>query len=281
MEQIKNFSTQIQNIDNNQEEKDIYRIFEYFDYLLIEPKKGNYDFAIFFFSGFNENAGKYLNLYKSFFEKFSRKFNIKFKIYLPMLDVYSRDDYPQSKMINYEDDKQKKIYSWFNYKIEENKRVEFVTKSEKDILIKNLFDNEIKILKNTEKIIFIGFSMGGRYVLHTLEKFNIKIKFNLLFKSPIFIFKSKKKNENKINDNNINGDFCNYLNNKFYLIYSRNDKFCNFQDGIKSYHLLKDEFLEVNLKINNDQKHIVDYNCLEFLKDILLKELINIKQAKF
>jgi len=216
---------------------------------------------------------------------FSRKFNIRFKLYIPMLDIFKRDEYPKSIMINYEDDKQYKFFSWFDYIIHKDNRIEQVTKPDKDALIKDLFDNEKKILKDTEKIIFMGFSQGGRYILYFLERFNIKTKFNIFFKSFISLDNLRKKKENKIdnksNNNDNAKDYSPYLSNKFYCIYSRNDKFCNLQDGLKNYFVFKNEFSEVNMRINNDHKHIMDYNCIEYLKDILLKEIINTNNAKY
>lgn len=257
------------NVENKN--RDIYRILQYFDYLVIEPKKETYNFCVFFFSGFNENSGKYLYLFLNFFEKFSKLYKIYFKIYLPMLDIYARDKYPSSYMINYDDDRQYKLYSWFNYIIHENKRVDFVTQKDKDKLIKDIIDREKNILGCLDKFIFIGFSMGGRYLIHVLEKHKIKTKFNLIFKSPIFMFKSRSREINI--DKSCSKEDIEFFKNKFYVIYSKNDKFCNFQDGLKSYYLLKTVFNNTNLYIDNGTKHIVDYNCIELLRKTLVKEL--------
>ena len=67
-----------------------------------------------------------------------------------MLDIYSRDDYPNSYMINYDDNRQAKLFSWFNYKIQDNKRVDYVPVSNKDNLIKNLIEKEKRCLNDNE-----------------------------------------------------------------------------------------------------------------------------------
>jgi len=266
-------------ISKDFEENQIYRILEYYDYSLIEPKTGLYNYCVIFFSGFNENSAKYLYLFKNFFEIFSKKYNIYFKIYLPMLDIYSRDDFPNSYMVNYDDDRQQKLYSWFNYIVHENKRVDFVTKINKDEVIKDIIHKEKVIIGGTEKFIFMGFSMGGRYLIYVLEKYNLKTKFNIIFKSPIFMYKSKKSEQNTDQMNSTETD--KYFENSFFLIYSKNDKFCVLQDGLKSYFLLKNEFKSVKLKIDNGFKHIVDFNCLELLKETLVKELGLNQKNKF
>lgn len=268
------------NKDNkDNEEKEIYRILEYYDYIVIEPKSGIYSYCVFFYSGFNENAGKYLYLFKYFFENFSKSFNLNFKIYLPMLDIYSRDDYPNSYMINYDDERQHKLYSWFNYTFYKEKRINFVTKDYKDKLIKSLIDREIGILGDTEKLIFIGFSMGGRYLIYVLEKYNLKTKFNITFKSPIFMFESKR-----LKDNSNLGDLselAKYFENKFFLIYSKNDKFCKIQDGFRTFYTLKAEFISTKLRVDNGYKHVVDFNCIELLRETLVSELGLKQKSKF
>jgi len=279
MEEYNRIDSNKLNSNSFNEEKEIYKIFEFFDYLLIEPKKGKHDYTIFFFSGFNENAGKYLYIFKFFFENFSKVYDIKFKIYLPMLNIYKREEYPNSLMISYEDDRHSKLYSWFNYKLETNKRVDFIPNIKKDNLIKKLIEKEKQILKESENIIFIGFSMGGRYLIHILESLNLKTKFNLFFKSRVFYYKSKKLREKIMNEQKDN--IQDFYENKFFAIYSKNDKFCILKDAISTYFLLNEEFKSVEVKIDNGYKHIVDYNCIEYLKNILLKELKINKKACF
>ena len=149
----------------------------------------------------------------------------------------------------------------------------------KDKLIKRLIDKEKAILGDTEKFIFIGFSMGGRYLIYVLEKYKIKTKFNIIFKSPMFMFKSKRSEDNLSQGDSL--ELAKYFENKFFLIYSKNDRFCVIQDGLGTYYTLKNEFNSIKLKIDNGYKHIVDYNCLELLRESLISELGFKPKTKF
>jgi hypothetical protein len=300
-------------IDIFDRKKDIYKLFEYMDYLILIPKDNKYDYAFFFFSGFNENAGKYINLLKPFFENFSKISKIKFKIILPMLKRVNRDIYPYSNFIKFKDDRYEYVQTWYKLKYEEisnlkvslindnnndNKniifplRTGFETFEEIDDLVKNLILKELKKLGNQDKLIFSGFSQGGRYILYLLENLNIKPIFNICFKSPIFMYNIK--NENNLIKNKISLKTWNYkcqdmdlLNkgdfhrNKFYLFYSINDKLLPFNEGLFSYALIKNEFDLVKIKIDSGVKHSLDYNSLEYLKEILLREIIKKNTSKF
>lgn len=269
-------STYLKLFDSSIKVKEIYRIFEFYEYLVIEPKHGKHHFAIFFFAGFNENAGKYLLLFKAFFEHFSNIFKIKFKVYFPMLDIVTRENYPKTTMIDEHDERQKNIYTWFNYHIDDsNKNHKFKTNQEKENLIKNFILTEAKNLGSEEQLIFIGFSMGGRYLVHILENLKIKTKFNMFFKSPIWYYDKKKGLYQH------NHEYKKYFENKMYLIYSKNDKFAILREGFMTYYLVKEEFSFAKIKVDNGYKHIVDYNCLEFLKETLIKEIIIPAISKF
>jgi len=196
-----------------------------------------------------------------------------------MLDIYAKDDYPNSYMVNYNDERKHKLYSWFNFTFFKGKSMNFVTQDYKDKLIKRIIDKEKAILGDTEKFIFVGFSMGGRYLIHVLEKYNIKTSFNVIFKSPIFMFKSKRSKDNLLGCES--QELAKYFQNKFFLIYSKYDKFCIIQDGLKTYYILKNEFNSTKLRIDYGSKHIVDNNCIEFLKETLVSELVLKPKSKF
>jgi hypothetical protein len=280
-------------IDIFDKKKDIYKLFEYMDYLILTPKDNKYEYALFFFAGFNENAGKYIHLLKPFFENFTKVSKIKFKIILPMLKKVSRNETTKSNFVDYNDYRYEYVYTWNILIKDENlNRIGFNTYKDLDDFVINLINKEIIKLGNQDKIIFCGFSMGGRYMTYVLENMNIKPKFNLLFKSPITIYNIKnEKNFHIVNklslkefkykslDKNIlrKGD---YLKNKFYLLYSINDKLLSLPEGLLTYEMIKNEFYQVKMKIDNGKKHVVDYNCLEYLKEILLKEIVYNK-AKF
>jgi hypothetical protein len=280
-------------IDIFDKKKDIYKLYEYMNYLILTPKDNKYEYSLFFFSGFNENAGKYIYLLKPFFENFTKVSKIKFKIILPMLKKVSRDLLTKSNFVDYNDYRYEYVFTWNILIKDENlNRIGFYTFNDLDEIVKELINNEIKILGNQDKIIFCGFSMGGRYMTYVLENMNIKTKFNLIFKSPITIYNIKnEKNYNTINKlslreynyKSLNKDILSkgdYLKNKFYLLYSINDKLLNLNEGLLTYQMIKNEFYEVKMKIDNGRKHIVDYNCLEYLKEILIKEIVNNK-SKF
>jgi hypothetical protein len=294
-------------IDIFDRKKDIYKLFEYMDYLILLPKDNKYEFVFFFFSGFNENAGKYINLLKPFFENFTKASKIKFKIILPMMKKVHRDIYPYSNFIKYKDDRYEFVQTWYKLKYEENNinnnkdnifplKSGFETFEEIDDLVKNLIKKELNKLGNQDKLIFSGFSQGGRYLLYLLENLNIKPRFNITFKSPIFMYNIKNENnliKNKISFSfhlktwdykSLNKDILNkgdFLRNKFYLFYSLNDKLLPFNEGLFTYSLIKNEFDLVKIKVDNGAKHSLDYNSLEYLKEILIKEIVNKNFTKF
>jgi len=52
---------------------DYFNILEYSEYAVIVPVDNNYDTSMFFFAGFNENASKYIYLFKNFLEAAARE----------------------------------------------------------------------------------------------------------------------------------------------------------------------------------------------------------------
>ena len=281
-----------ESIDILDRKKDVYKLLEYMDQLIIQPKDNQYDYAFFFFVGFNENAGKYVNLFKPFFENFTKVSKIKFKIILPMPKKISRDIFITSSFVDYNDSRYEYVFAWnILLKDENDKRYGFISFQEIDDFNKKLIEKEKKILGSQDRLIFCGFSQGGRYMVNLLENLNLKPKFNVIFKSPITIYNIKNDN-NKVGDRIVlknwkyksldkeilkKGDF---LKNKFYLLYSINDKLFTLPQGLLTYEMIKEEFTQVKIRFDNGKKHIVDYNSLEYLKEILLKEIVNDK-AKF
>lgn len=109
----------------------------------------------------------------------------KVKIIIPMLNIYSAEEYQW-----FPPEKRTTVYSWISYMEDKNKKGTYIwnTDKKKDDLIKNLIKNEIKKLNNdTERIIFVGFSMGGRYMLKILNELNIRILLQEIIKYLHFI----------------------------------------------------------------------------------------------
>ncbi len=240
-----------------------YKIFEYFEYSLIEPNNGIYDHCIIFFAGFNENASKYIYLLKLFLEKFQPF--LKIKLIIPMLNRYHREEYKKAFIPRSGFDY---IYSWFMVLKDESKPSGYSVKTntEKDNLIMTLINDEINKLGNSNKIIFVGFSMGGRYLLHILTLMKIKTLFNLIFKTVVFLYENPYLLNNSENDNN-------FSKNNFHLYYSRYDKIVQFQNIGNSFQIVKKAFENSTIRLDNNKKHIVDYNCLEYFKKLLMHYL--------
>ena len=63
-----------------------------------------------------------------------------------MLDIVTRENYPKTTMIDEHDERQKNIYTWFNYHIDDsNKNHKFKTNQEKENLIILNYINEINM----------------------------------------------------------------------------------------------------------------------------------------
>lgn len=243
-----------------------YKIFEYFEYSVIEPNDGNYENCIFFFAGFNENASKYIYLFKLFFENFEPFLRIK--IIIPMLNRYSKEDYKNAVIPRGGKNDINNLYSWFIVLKDEESKIGYKVKSnpEKDNLVIKLVKEEIKKLGKTEKIIFVGFSMGGRYLLHILTQMKIKTLFNLIFKTVVFLYENPYLQLNNEEDKIFN-------QNNVHLYYSRFDKIVQFDNIGKSFQIVKKAFTNTTIKIDNNKKHIVDFNCLEYFKRLLMQYL--------
>lgn len=249
-----------------------YKIFEYFEFSIIEPIDGKYDYCMVFFAGFNENASKYIYLFKLFFENFE-PFQ-KIKIIIPMLNRFTKEDYKNAVVPRDRKSDLINLYSWFIVFKDETSSAGYKITSnlEKDLLVKKLVIDEIKKLGSSEKIIFAGFSMGGRYLLKILTEMKIKTMFNIIFKTVIFLYDNpyldgKTEEDRKFNDNNV------------HCYYSRYDKIVQFENISKSFQIVKKAFKNTTMRLDNNKKHIVDFNCLEYLRSLLMQYLM--KNGKF
>jgi predicted esterase len=248
--------------------RDRFKIFEYQDYAVLLPVEDDYEECMFFFAGFNENASKYIYLFKNFLEDF--EIPPKIKVVIPFLPKYSLKDYaPYWLSQNHKDSH---LYAWYNYEkidLPEGFTIKLIPNMEKDTEVIRMVKKEIEILGSSDKIFFVGFSMGGRYLVEILSLMKIHTKFNIIFKSVLLIY----DNPYKLGDSSESQKF---NENKFYLYYSRNDKIVPFNRGIQSISAMKaNGFKNIQVKIDNSQKHVVDYHCLIYLEDIFSKNFSN------
>jgi predicted esterase len=240
--------------------EELYKVLEYSDYAVIEPKDGEYDYALFFFAGFNENASKYIYLFKNFFESTKERFKIK--VIIPFLPVAT--NYP--KKFVYKAHKFKELHSWYSFKELDNGKFEIIRFTETDNKVVNLIKKEIKKLKSSERIIMSGFSMGGRYLLEILSMMKIKTKFNILFKTMVLQYENKLKN--------IDTEEAKAFNeNKFYIYISTGDKVVPITHTLNSVRIMKNEFKYVQAKTDNGKKHTVDFMALSYFEKVLMSNL--------
>ena len=249
---------------NQLNQKENFKIFEYFDYTIILPLDGKYDQCIVFFAGFNENASKYTYLFKLYFESFENDLKIKFII--PMSNRYTRQDYELSpKLSKY--DHITDLYSWFIY---DKEKITLSPRKEKDDFIFSLVQEEIKKLGSSEKIILSAFSLGGRYLMHFITTFKIKTKFNLIFKTIIPYFENPYKESLLLDDKKFN-------ENIFHFFFSRFDKVVGYENIVSTFQQVSKSFKNCEINFDNGKKHLVDYNCLEYLRKLLLQYSPNYK----
>jgi predicted esterase len=243
-----------------------FKILEYADYSILIPSDNEYNFCMFFFCGFGENASKYIYLLKQFFEFMTIKLPIK--IVIPYSTYYKTHG-------NFLPDAYKKlnIYSWYDWKIEDGNYI-IQNDEARDTIIKELVSKEIDYLETSERIIFAGFSQGGTYLLHILTEMKIKTLFNVIFKSRFSSYKNPFEGQESFEEAKFNS-------NVFYCFFSRNEKVITFDTAVKSIRTLKRNFTNVNIKIDNSSKHVVDYNCLSYLDKIIVKYLYKHRITKF
>jgi predicted esterase len=243
-----------------------FKIYEYADYSMLIPSDGDYQFCMFYFCGFGENASKYIYLLKQFFEFMTIKLPIKIVIpystYYKTYGTFLPDSY---KRLN--------VYSWYDWKIEDGNYV--ITNDEaRDTIVKELVDKEITHLESSERVIFAGFSQGGTYLLHILTQMKVKTLFNVIFKSRFGSYKNPYEGDGSL-------EAVKFNLNKFYCYFSRNEKVVTFDHVVKSILTLRKYFKNVEVKIDNSLKHVVDYNCLAYLDKIIVKHLYKYRITKF
>lgn len=244
-----------------------YKIFDNSEFATILPNDDIYEYALFFFAGFNEDATKYIYILKLFIEEFSEIHKIKLKIIIPFLPIYKKEEYNTSWIVN--PTKFTKFYAWYSFTVtntSQGPKFQIIYNEEKNIQVIKLISDEIKLLGSSEKIIFTGFSMGGRYLLELLTILKIKTLFNVAFKSMFTAYVNPHKDalESSFNEN------------FFYLYYSLYDKTVIFNRALTAITTLKENgLINVKVKIDSSKKHIVDKKCLVHLEDLLVRKIKN------
>jgi predicted esterase len=245
-------------------ENEKYKILEYEEYAELIPIDGEYQYCMFFFSGFNEDSKKYTYQLKFFLESLSL---VQIKVIIPFALKYKKEDYP-TYWLN-DSSRFTSFYAWYNFdviiNIDGSYGFSILNNAEKDEFITKLVLKEINLLGSSESIIFAGFSMGGRFLLHILSLLKIKTKFNLIFKTYFFGIL------NDVKDN----PYDDFNNNIFFMYYSINDKLVTFNTAVTSIELMKKEFKSenVHVKIDNTKKHIFDTKSEMYLEQIFKKYL--------
>lgn len=241
---------------------DRYKVLEYMDHSIIKPKS-TYDFCLFFFAGFNENSAKYIYPLKSLIEPLP--FNIK--VIIPMLPVYTLPENEQTKKI-IKKRKGNKLYAWYEFKVKEKEnKVSIVFNEENDKKIIEMVKKEIEILKDSKRIIFTGFSMGGSYSMLLLDKMKINNLFTFVCKTVIRSYKCHSFGKNDEESKK-------FRKNKFFVYFSFNDKVVYFDASLRTIRTLKENFEDVHVKFDKGNKHIFDENNYKHLRRLLIEHII-------
>jgi predicted esterase len=210
---------------------------------------------MFYFAGFNENASKYLYMFKYIFEEI----DIKVKIIIPQLPkYYIPDNYMKQFGI-----KKNEIYSWYSYVMIKGKQ-ELFFNYETNKLVISLINKEIETLGSSEKLIFVGFSMGGSYLLILLLLLKIKTKFNFICKSVTKLFKNVYKDDE---------EYQKFNDNLFYNYFSINERVVHFQLSIESITAQKKNFKNVIIRADNGKRHFFDEKVIQYFKEVLMKNI--------
>lgn len=246
--------------------KEKYKIYEFSSHcelVLADPDQIQ-THSIFFFAGYNEHASKYLYLFKSFFESVE----INFKIIFPYLPSYTIDEVGFSS-----NQKFSSIQSWYRSELSKvSQDPKIFSDQVLTEFINKYIRKEAELLGGTEKIILMGFSQGGFYLLdQILCNLKSRFMFCMIIKSPshYFVNPYKTENESPINQNH------------FYLYYSRFEKVVSFYSAMLSLNKMKDQFPYVVFQFDNGRKHEVDIDCLNYMKTVLDCYVGNHKIAKF
>jgi hypothetical protein len=239
-------------------------------FISIEPENRiKHRYTIFFFCGFTMHPNFYVSQFFNFIKNYTEKTRVYFKIILPVPNKYLKETFTYFRPFNKSLIKTKFIYSWFNYQLENENCSKYLTEYQKDDFIKNLILQEISLIGGGEQIIFIGHSMGGRYILHLLDEMKMKTKLNVLFKSYIFLYKNRKddfylnlKNYSDVKNDNI-----------IYSYFSKRDPIADLSQAEKSFKLLKIEFSNVLTHLDESDTHMFDDKCFKYLEELFDKEI--------
>ena len=188
------------------------------DHTLISHKDQQHDIMMIFFSGKNDFRNtisemveglynSYDELFRTFAEELYAKSNLKIKIMVPYQQEISIPNQPG-----------KTVKGWFEYDrvikywIPDGVSGEYIThllntyNRENDEKMMKFVENQINMFNNKQNVILSGFSQGGRYVSHILQRLqkkypnNFKIGFAYMMLSfPVNIFKGENLKENETN----------------------------------------------------------------------------------
>ena len=249
--------------------KENFKILEYTELTMITPYDEKYDFTMIFFAGFNENASKYLYLLKSFFEDY----NYKIRIVIPNMPIYTVENQNPNPFFSFKK-KIRTYFSWYDIKQNDGK-IEIKFNEEKDNFIIDLIRKEINYLEgDTQKLIFAGFSMGGRYALHILTKMKIKVAFIAIFKSSVVSY------DNPWSDLQ-DKESVNFMQNQFHLYISLNDKVINLPRSFLTLDTFKRCKFKFTVKVDNKIKHKIDLECLDYLESLIFNYFYKNLKPKF
>jgi predicted esterase len=242
-----------------------FKILEYTEMTIIQPLDEQHDFTMIFFAGFNENASKYLYLFKVFFEEY----DYKIRIVIPNMPIVVVERGTQNSK-----KKTQSFFAWYEWSLTDGK-LSINYNEEKDNFVINLIRKEIKKVKgNAEKIILAGFSMGGRYAMHILTKMKIKVGFTVIFKSVVALYENPYIHEK-------DPQSIAFMENQFHLYISIHDKIVNLPSSFRTIDTFKKCNFKFTIKVDNKKKHVLDQDCLVYLETLLYKYVFTHNRPRF
>jgi len=234
----------------------------YSNYTIISHKDNKHDLTLFFFMGI-EDKRDYVTLFKNFVEILNITSKIKIKVIIPHLPEIL---FPNDEIMR----------AWYYYKDGEgnsipiipnlDQKVFRVLNKENDERILNLIKNEISLIGTSEKIIIVGFSMGGRYSQLLLNKLNAKIGFILLLKALPLEYSNGLAEYNMTQEE--------VKLNKYYLHVSREDFMVHIDKSLYFSEKTQQLGFDLTIDIDDENKHKVDANCLNYLQSLINKYYI-------